>query len=526
MAKKVWTIEATNKRVATRLKEVETVEIKDYVRDTNLHGLARNKAYRVDGVHIYADILNLGEMLQSTQVEGETCHKRTLRFLNLHYRAVYRIIAAVDAIQVDFHNQRLHMVVAKPYGDEAARVHKAVAIGQLVMDVLAKTGEDGDEKIPAAMVRVGIDTGVALAVRNGRRGSSEPLFLGVPANHAAKRAGGGTETGIYLSNEARIAIDLDEVDNEDASALSTTEVETSQDEASLTVTADGIVRDWQKDLEANPIGKFSFSGHTPPFADLDLELLSPSNSRRNDAISVYADIDGFTAYVADHIDDDDEAMDVVRTLHVLRSELDAVLTEDFGGRKVRFVGDCVHGVIGEGTAQTAETEASASTAILCAGGLRSGFDRALKLLEDEDIDVAGLGIAIGFDAGPVALTRLGMKGSMIRCATGRAVLASEHEQRRCSGDETAVGSVAYGWCSDAGQTIFRSSRKRSGLTYEAALEELAGEVDKTAAAAKVTKAAMAMGLLEPATAAPAAAATSAFRFPDRDATPTKPAGFA
>ncbi|WP_278983747.1 adenylate/guanylate cyclase domain-containing protein [Sphingobium yanoikuyae] len=526
MTKKVWKSETTDKRVATRLKEVETVEIKDYVRDTDLHGLARNKAYRVDGVHVYADILNLGEMLQSTEVEGETCHKRTLRFLNLHYRAVYRIIAAVDAIQVDFHNQRLHLVVAKPYGDEAARVHKAVAIGQLIMDVLAKTGEDGDDKIPSAKVRVGIDTGLALAVRNGRRGSSEPLFLGVPANHAAKRAGGGTKTGIYLSNEARGAIDLDAVDDEDVSALTAAEVGDSQEEAALAVTADGIVRDWKKDLEANPIGKFSFSGHTPPFADLDLEVLTPGNSRRNDAISIYADIDGFTAYVADNIDDDDDAMDVVRALHVLRAELDAVLTEDFGGRKIRFIGDCVHGVIGEGTAQTADTEASASTAILCAGGLRSGFVRALELLEDEGIDVAGLGIAIGLDAGPVALTRLGMKGSMIRCATGRAILASEHEQRRCAGDETAVGAVAYGWCSNAGQKIFGSSRKRSGLTYDVALEELADEGDTTAAAAKVAKAAMAMTLLEPIIAAPAAAAPSAFRFPNRDATPTKPAGFA
>ena len=526
MAKKVWKSETTDKRVATRLKEVETVEIKDYVRDTDLHGLARNKAYRVDGVHVYADILNLGEMLQSTEVEGETCHKRTLRFLNLHYRAVYRIIAGVDAIQVDFHNQRLHLVVAKPYGDEAARVHKAVAIGQLIMDVLAKTGEDGDDKIPSAKVRVGIDTGLALAVRNGRRGSSEPLFLGVPANHAAKRAGGGTNTGIYLSNEARGAIDLDAVDDEDISALTPAEVGDSQEEAALAVTADGIVRDWKKDLEANPIGKFSFSGHPPPFADLDLEVLTPGNSRRNDAISVYADIDGFTAYVANHIDDDDDAMDVVRALHVLRAELDAVLTEDFGGRKIRFIGDCVHGVIGEGTAQTADTEASASTAILCAGGLRSGFVRALELLEDEGVDVAGLGIAIGFDAGPVALTRLGMKGSMIRCATGRAILASEHEQRRCAGDETAVGAVAYGWCSNAGQKIFGSSRKRSGLTYDVALEELADEGDTTAAAAKVANAAMSMALLEPVIAAPAAAAPSAFRFPNRDATPTKPAGFA
>src|SRR5690606_12538409 len=102
----------------------------------------------------------------------------------------HRILAGVEAIEVDFHNQRLHAVVAKPYGDEARRVHRAVAIAQLITDVLAETGEDGDDKIPAAAVRVGIDSGLALAVCNGRRGHTEPLFLGAPANLAAKRSAG------------------------------------------------------------------------------------------------------------------------------------------------------------------------------------------------------------------------------------------------------------------------------------------------------------------------------------------------
>jgi len=59
-------------------------------------------------VHLYADILNLSDMLHVTEIEGEICHRRTLRFLNLHYRAVHRIVQRVDAILVDFHNQRLH----------------------------------------------------------------------------------------------------------------------------------------------------------------------------------------------------------------------------------------------------------------------------------------------------------------------------------------------------------------------------------------------------------------------------------
>ncbi|KAG0916723.1 hypothetical protein G6F31_021342 [Rhizopus arrhizus] len=107
-------------------------------------------------------------MLSCTDIEGETCHKRALRFLNQHYRAVHRILVESDAIRVDFHNQRLHAVVTKPYGDanERARIERAVAIAQLAIDVLAETG-DSDAHIPNAQVRVGIDSGMALPSQSG-----------------------------------------------------------------------------------------------------------------------------------------------------------------------------------------------------------------------------------------------------------------------------------------------------------------------------------------------------------------------
>src|ERR1700735_4629888 len=213
VATRSWNEDRAAKRIDGKIAglPIKDIQIKEYVRDTDLTNLPSNVAYRVNGVHLYADILNLSEMLHVTDVEGEICHKRTLRFLNLHYRAVYRILQRVDAIFVDFHNQRLHSVVSKPYDGEADRVHKAVAMGQLIIDVLAQTGEDADH--PAAKVRIGIDSGEALAVNNGRRGHREPLFLGVPANHAAKRASGGKATGIYLTNEARTAIGLKKAGN-------------------------------------------------------------------------------------------------------------------------------------------------------------------------------------------------------------------------------------------------------------------------------------------------------------------------
>jgi len=513
-----WNKDRASKRIQQKIDEValKDFQIKTYVRDTDLSGLAKNVAYRVDGVHVYADILNLKDMLNVTQVEGETCHRRVLRFLNLHYRAAERILNNEDALLIDFHNQRLHSVVAKPYDDEAKRVHRAIAIGQLLIDVLAKTGEDADH--PAAAVRVGIDTGKALAVNNGRRGHREPLFLGEPANHAAKRSGGGSSTGIYLTNKARKAIGLATVANEDATALTAAEIAKSQENAKLSSTVDGVVKDWKADLEVNPIGKVEFSAHTPPFANLDLETLSLKNSRRQDAAAVYGDIDGFTKYVGANIDDDEQAKHVVRALRVLRSELDAVLHEDFKGRKVRFIGDCIHGLLVEGTAQTTDAEATISTMVLCVAGMRSSFDLAVAKLKEAGTDASSLGLQIGFEYGPMTATRLGMKGDLIRCSVSRGALTAEAEQGRCSGAETAIGQVAYDNSTKAVQAIFGTTRKRKGLDHACAVDELAAKDDK---AARVAKAAAAGSLLQPAT-----SAADPYAFRNSPSGPAKPNGFA
>jgi class 3 adenylate cyclase len=484
MPTRTWNKDRAADRIDGRLAELplDEIEIKDYVRETDLADLPRNVAYRLNGVHIYADILNLKDMLEVTDVEGEICHRRTLRFLNLHYRAVHRILGRVEAIRVDFHNQRLHAVVAKPYGSELERIHSAVATAQLIVDVLERTGEDADH--PAAKVRIGIDSGDALAVNNGRRGHREPLFLGEPANHAAKRAAGGKTPGIYLTNKARIAIDLKEVKNEDAAALTPEEIKISQGKASLDVSFEEIVREWQEDLDDHPIGAFGFSGHTPPFSTLDIEDLSVKNSRRQEAVTVYGDIDGFTAYVSRNIADNDSARHVVRTLHVLRSELDATLHTDFAGRKVRFIGDCIHGLAVEGTAQTTDEEATISTMTLCAGAMRSSFNLAIEKLEREGTEASSLGLQIGFEYGPMTVTRLGMKGDLVRCSVSRGVLAAETEQRRCGGTETAIGEVAFERGTEAVRKLFERDRKVAGLDFDAAVEALAAEDDKVAKSAR------------------------------------------
>lgn len=471
-----WNYDRAGDHISRKIADVKTVEIKDYKRDISLANIPTHVAYRVDGVHMYADIINLGDMLNATVEETERCHRRSMRFLNSQYRAFDRILIAAEVRRIDFQNQRLHALITKPYGEdkEADRVHKAIAVAQMAIDVLHQT-DDADEQLPNAEVRVGIDTGESLAVNNGRSGGREPLFLGNPANHAAKRAGGGTATGIFLTNQARTAIDLSEVDDPDSVPLTAAEVAVSQEIANLDIEIDDIVEEYHADLKKNPLGSIGFSGHTPPLRTLDISALTLANSRRQDAVSIYADIDGFTDYVARHIDGNPK--NVVRVLHVIRAEMDRVISVEFEGRRIRFVGDCIHGLMCEGTAQTTDAKATVSDATLCVAALRSSFDLALERLEAEGIDVEGLGLQIGFEYGPMTVTRMGLHGDRVRCSISRGVLASEAEQRDCAAGETAIGPVAYAAASDGVRDLFGKTRKVADLDYAEAADALSDSGD-------------------------------------------------
>lgn len=155
---------------------------------------------------------------------------------------------------------------------------------------------------------------------------------------------------------------------------------------------------------------------------------------------------------------------------------------------------------------------------LCAAAMRSSFDLALNRLKASGTDASSLGLAVGFEYGPMNVTRLGMKGELIRCSVSRGVIAAEKEQARCNGTETAIGEIAYDSGPDAVRSIFGYTRKRARLDYDTAVNEMSSKNDKTARAAKALPA---TSLLKPATAAAAPLA-----FPDRPTGPAKPGGFA
>mgnify|MGYP000729955513 FL=1 len=84
----------------------------------------------------------------------------------------------------------------------------------------------------------------------------------------------------------------------------------------------------------------------------------------------------------------------------------------------------------------------------------------------------------------MTVTRLGVKGTRVRCSVSRGVLASEDEQVRCNGSETAIGQSAYDEASDPVKKIFGSKRKAANLDYLEVTEALADSGDKSASSAR------------------------------------------
>ena len=108
----------------------------------------------------------------------------------------------------------------------------------------------------------------------------------------------------------------------------------------------------------------------------------------------------------------------------------------------------------------------------------------MEKLAEADIDTDGLGLQIGFDLGPMTITRLGMQGDRVRCSMSRGVLQSEIEQGRCNKAETAIGQAAYDAGTDAVRDLFGSKRKVADLDYNEAVEALSEKDDNSAKAVK------------------------------------------
>lgn len=426
-----------------------------------------NRAVLVDGVHVYVQLIDYHDLLLDEGRETEASHRRVLQALHLHYSATDRVAEQFEAQRVDYHGPRLHAVVVTPTDDERDRVLRALAFAVTVKRTIVEAGHQFAGARLASRVRIGIDTGVAVAVNSGRRAESEPLFLGSPANHAAKLAE-GDEPGIFVSDRVRAVlreealgavmeprVALAEDSQHRYAKLGLGGLPSDAGDVLVSRRVEEAVRSLHADsgiLEVTGSeAVFRFRHHEPPLKTIRFEELMPSNSIRMPAVSVFADISGFTAYVERSIAAG-RVQELVANLHVIRGELAECARDDFGAREVRFIGDCLHGLTAVGSRTDTDRPASVDAAVRLAGGLRSSFDLCKTMLTG----TGSLGLAIGLELGPIPVTRLGIRGERsVRCASGKAVSASEALQSDLDGTQTALGPEGLAAASFRIKQIFR-----------------------------------------------------------------------
>ena len=421
-----------------------------------LFDLPSDNAILVNTVQMYINITNYEDYRLVEGLETEASHENALKFLHFHYSTCDRVVENTNAQRVDFHSARMHAVLLEDIktGITAASVMEAIHIAKQIESLadLANNSLAGGNL--NAKFRVGIDIGKCVAINSGNGKDSEPLFLGGAANHAAKLAAGDRE-GIYLSDDARSLLDMRKVfglANERANAVSEIDYRRLSEERPFASTlgeyslaserAQTLLMTWNdeilnKEVKAPAVPSFSFHHKTPPLSDLDYDTLYPSNSIRMPVSSFYADLDGYTAYV-DNAMVAEQVQEAVTVIHVMRSELQSVLEEDFGGRKVRFIGDCIHGVLAEGNAASTDVGKTADISFECTGALRSSFKICQQLLGNCET----LGLAIGVELGETPVSRIGIRGERgVRVASSTATIASEELQSSCDGDQTRFGSL-------------------------------------------------------------------------------------
>jgi len=454
-------------------------------REQIIADISRNAAILVDGVHVYVHLLDFADAMLEQQRETEASHERVLGMLHLHYAACDSVAEEFEAQRVDFHGPRMHAVIATPTGaaNASARAERALEFADAVKRAIEETGSRAGGGRFRTRVRVGLDSGKAIAVNSGRSDEREPLFLGNPANYAAKLAE-GTDEGIYPSNRVRREAGIATLGSwdRDLAVEQAGRVHVDPSPSGLAghvILANRASRTLVERAAFNAMTRlaaaagteatFTFRRVEPPLKNISFAELSPSRSIRMELVSLFGDIDGFTAYVERCIVDGRIA-EMVTNLHVMRGELAATLKHDFGGRKVRFIGDCVHGLLAEGSRLATDESATVRKAVEAAAGMRSSFELCQRNLQN----VSNLGIAIGIELGTTPITRIGLRGDRsVRTSVSKAVSGSESLQRDCDGSQTAIGRRAIGVAPATIRAIFDERGVRSGLNSAAFARETA-----------------------------------------------------
>ena len=454
-----WDYNRTFERARTDYDQTEGLTVTDVTREIDFDNISRRHPRRVRGTHLYVEVDNFNRLLRIQEDDPE----EMLRRLHILARESSTVIGNdFDGFKVHFQGPKVHALAYRPVSSEVIMATKATLI-MLALKHVTTTFNDVLDLTPAThwCVRGGGDHGVSLATRSGTGGDQEMLFLGSPANHAAKILS-GTSVRVTAAVAELLPDEFDTYlstpSSDDSVRIVTmvaTQVEALAADYGWTWTLERTRSRLEQAAISHPAGCVTVSNATGP---IDKNSLAISQTKRVRGVSVFADVDGFTGYIDDLVRRDADMVEAVRAFHVLRSTMRDAAVIDFDALRIQYQGDRMQALC----YQPVDDEV---VAVLRAVELAA----ALKTITDEILPQvvapeAAKPLAIGLALGEVLVSRMGQHGDPDDVvAIGPSVGQAAAIQQRLPGGTIGLSADTYAALPDWLQAAF--IRDRSALAW-------------------------------------------------------------
>lgn len=429
------------------------VNIAELAKTMDFSKLGTKDVRRANAAHLYVDVPNFHLQVGDAGAD-KAKQKKLIRAASTLRKVQTDLLKSADIIgddelgRLQLQAARLHALCYKPYGDEARRARNAVIMGITLNTFIYEVFNDVFSDLPRSFQSaIGISAGRSLIANLGFRGERERISLGTPANLAAKILGLGNT--ITITPEVYDLL---------PKALKDRFAEGGTVFGSKTYKASGLRWDKETDLAKALEIKWDapkWKKRAEEYRDalvlddmevrwaevkIDVDELTERNSRRTDAITIYADLDGFTRYVQE-AEADDTVKSLVRELHMIRHEFHAVLQNDYPGIVLQHQGDCVLAILHE---PCGDDESDHKTRCRKALGAAIGVQSAMQhVLRKKLPNRKDLYVAIGVDVGIALVTRLGKQGKREVVCLGPEVEVAQDLQMKSKAKQIRISPAIY-----------------------------------------------------------------------------------
>jgi class 3 adenylate cyclase len=449
-----WSYDRSLKRIGAHLEGMGQISVEKLKRAADLWSLlSETNCREIFGAHAYVDVSNFPSLASAGSATNDDL-KRLVQSVHLYQREVARIVERedmFDGLRVHFQGARLHALFYRPIDNKTELATRALLLQLVLRDFVNNVFNPAFPKLGNFRTAAGVDVGDTVATQNGVEGDRELLFLGGPANKAAKILGDPGSN--RLTNRVFDALPEDLqtlcLGTDDTDVYAVGDIEQSTLDALCAKYDIAWNREDSRERLDDDRKQFPLSEIAIETAEalIDLDLLSIRRNKRVLATSLFADLTGFTAYI-ERAEDADKQKEALRVLHAVRKEFTRVLTDDFDCVRIQYQGDRVQAI---GHLPTNDAAAIARWMLHAAAGVQSSMEATLKSLLPE---ASGLTVAIGVDSGLALVSRLGTRGARDPICLGTAVEKAARIEEAVDGREIGVSSNVHALLPEQYQELF------------------------------------------------------------------------